>query len=522
LAQFVLIAAQRLKMASLLRMTDITRRFPGVTALDSVNFDIQAGEVLGLIGENGAGKSTLVKIIGGILRPDEGRIIFDGTPVDILGPHHAELLGVSIIHQEHNLIPNLSIADNIFIGRERRRIGCVVDTRRSIQDARLLLEKVGLNEDPSRIISELSVSQRQMVEVAKALSLNARILIMDEPTSSLTETEAEILFGIISELTDNGVAILYISHKMDEIFRLCDRVQILRDGQDVGQHPMKDITEKSVINLMVGRELESMFEKTPCRPGDEVLRVENLSTETGVKNVSFSIRSGEVLGFAGLVGAGRSEVMRGIFGIDNLTGGTVYIDGKPVSIRRPEDAISYGMGFVPEDRKEQGLILGMTVDENLSLANLGNLNRFGVLDSRKERRITLKYMKDLRIKAVDENQITSGLSGGNQQKVVVGKWLSTEPRILILDEPTRGIDVGAKAEIYHLINDLTDQGVAILLISSELMEIIAMSDRILVMHNGEYKGEIDSENVTQERIMSLALSTEKSDAEENPSQQERT
>lgn len=495
-------------MSSLLKMSGITKRFPGVRALKNVDFEISPGEVLGLLGENGAGKSTLVRIIGGILKAEEGEIEFDNTPVEVQNPHHAEELGVSIIHQEHNLFPNLTVADNIFLGKEKTRLKYVIDTIKSNQAATELLEQVGLRIRPDMVITDLSVSQRQMVEVAKALSVNARLLIMDEPTSSLTENEAEILFSIINDLTARGVAILYISHKMDEVFRLCDRVQILRDGENIGVFPLDEVTEEQVINMMVGRELETMFVKTRHEIGAEILRVENISTRTGVKKISFCLHRGEVLGFAGLVGAGRSEVMRAIFGIDELSNGEVYLEGKKVSIRSPEDAIRLGIGFVPEDRKEQGLVLGMSVSENISLANLERLNRYNVLDRKKERQTTLTYMQSLRIKAVDENQTVSSLSGGNQQKVVVGKWLSTNPKILILDEPTRGIDVGAKREIYHLINELSQQGVAILLISSELIEIISMSDRIVVMHNGEGKGELGADEVTQEKILNLALSTD--------------
>lgn len=496
---------QEISMSSVLKLTDITMTFPGIRALNRVNFEIAPGEVLGLLGENGAGKSTLVKIIGSILKPDTGSFFFEGKAVELQNPRQAEMLGVSIIHQEHNLFPNLTVADNIFIGKEKTILKYIIDSSESSRAASRLLKKVGLDVDPERVITDLSVSQRQMVEVAKALSVNARLLVMDEPTSSLTEAESEILFRIIGELTEEGVAVLYISHKMDEIFRLCDRVQILRDGEDIGVYPMHEITEKEIIRMMVGRELETLFEKAAHDMGSEVLRVENITTTTGVKNVSFSVSSGEVLGFAGLVGAGRSEVMRSIFGIDEITEGAVFIDGKKIIIRSPEEAIKNGIGFVPEDRKEQGLILGMTVNENISLANLNNMSRFLVLDKKLERKNSVEYMKNFRIKAVNEEQIVSSLSGGNQQKVVLSKWLSINPRILILDEPTRGIDIGAKREIYHLINELAKKGVAILLVSSEMVEIISMSDRIFVMHNGEGKGEILAEEVSQEKIMAMAL-----------------
>jgi ribose transport system ATP-binding protein len=496
-------------MSELLEMREITKSFPGVVALNNVDFNVCRGEIMGLLGENGAGKSTLVKIIGGIYKPDNGVIKFDGKRVELQNPHHSENLGVSIIHQEHNLFPNLTVADNIFLGKEKTRLRYVIDAVSSNNAASVLLKKVGLKVKPDLLITDLSVSQRQMVEVAKALSINAKILVMDEPTSSLTAAEAEILFEIIKSLTREGVAVVYISHKMEEVFRLCDRIKILRDGKDIGVFQKHAISEKDVINLMVGREIESMFERKDHTIGEEVLRVESLSTRTGVKNVSFKVHAGEVLGFAGLVGAGRSELMRAIFGVDEITEGRVFLNRKLVSIKSPRDAIHLGIGFVPEDRKEQGLILGMSVNENISLANLDNLKRFFILDEKRESDVTIHYMKSLRIKAVNKNQIVSSLSGGNQQKVVLGKWLSIEPQILILDEPTRGIDVGAKREIYHLINELSNRGVAILLISSELIEIIAMSDRILVMHEGQGKGEISSEEADQEKIMNMAIATTK-------------
>lgn len=493
-------------MSEFYEMNNISKAFPGVQALDNVDFNLKKGEVLGLIGENGAGKSTLIKIIGGIINKDSGSVSLDGSAVDIRHPKKAEELGISIIHQELNLLPNLTIADNIFIGREKTSAPGVIDEAKMRNEASSLLDKVGLKVSPETLVEELSVSQKQMVEIAKALSFESRIIIMDEPTSSLTDSEVEILFSIIGELKKMDVAIVYVSHKMEEIFKLCDRVQILRDGKHIDTLKLSETTEDEIITLMVGRKLETLFEKTEHPIGEEVLRVENLSTDNGVKNISFSLRRGEVLGFAGLVGAGRSEVMRAIFGLDKVTGGLIFLGGREVSMVHPSKAIASNLGFVPEDRKKQGLVLDLSVKENVSMANLDAVSNLGVVDLRKEKTIVKGFIDKLRLKTPNEDAVVSSLSGGNQQKVVLAKWLSTKPRILILDEPTRGIDVGAKKEIYHIINELAGEGVSIIMISSELIEILSMSDRIVVMHEGEWKGTLDASEASQELIMTTALS----------------
>ncbi|MFP4430716.1 MAG: sugar ABC transporter ATP-binding protein [Spirochaetaceae bacterium] len=491
-------------MEPVLELRGVSKAYPGVQALDKVDCALGAGEVLGLVGENGAGKSTLIKIVGGIVPPDTGMLLLDGRHTTIENPRTAEHLGIGIIHQELNLIPNLSVADNVFICAEPTTFG-VVDKKRMNREARVVLEQVGLDLPPDRLVETLSVSQMQLVEIARALSREARILIMDEPTSSLTEAEAERLFSIVRRLKSEGVSILYVSHKMEEIFALCDRIQVLRDGKSIGSVP-PTVGADQVIKMMVGREIEELFERTAHPIGNEVLSVEGLSTSTGVKDARFTLHEGEVLGFAGLVGAGRTEIVRALFGLDQVTAGKVLLYGKKTSIRHPEDAVHQGLALVPEDRKEQGLILSMSVSENVTLANLQTISRAAVIDRQREKRTASEYVESLNVRTPSLAQIVRNLSGGNQQKVVLGKWLSTKPRILILDEPTRGIDIGAKREIYHIINELAREGVAILLISSELIEILSLSDRIIVMHKGYVKGELDGRSATQEEIMKVALS----------------
>ena len=489
----------------LLEMKGITKQFPGVLALDNVTLTVYPGEVLALVGENGAGKSTLMKILSGVYKKDAGEILLDGKPVEISGPLHARQLGISIIYQELNVLNNMNITENIFVGREKKKNG-FVDKKLQHEEARRLLSRVGLEVDPHTRTGRLSTAQKQMVEVAKALSTHARMIIMDEPTSSLTDKETEMLFGIIRKLRADGVAIVFISHRMNEIFEISDRIAVMRDGQMIQTMDAAEATEQKVIAAMVGRDVNNLFVKEPAPIGEVALEVKNLSTKHFLKDISFNVRAGEIVGFAGLVGAGRSEVMRAVFGIDPRETGEIFVRGRPVNIRTTVDALRAGLGFVPEDRKEQGLILKMSVQHNASIAALPSVSKGGFLDKKRERRLAGEYIDKLRVKTPSQEQRVMNLSGGNQQKVVIAKWMATHPSVLILDEPTRGIDVGAKKEIHLLMSELVAQGVAIIMISSELPEILGMSDRIYVMHDGRIKGEIARGEATQESVMKMAIS----------------
>ena len=489
----------------LLQMKGITKQFPGVLALDKVSLDVYPGEVLALVGENGAGKSTLMKILSGVYKKDAGEILIDGKSVEIDGPLQSRQLGISIIYQELSVLNNMDIAENIFVGRERKKNG-LVDKKRQHAEAKALLDRVGLSMDTHTRTGKLSTAQKQMVEVAKALSYNARMIIMDEPTSSLTDKETDMLLGIIRTLRDSGVAVVFISHRMNEIFEIADRIAVMRDGQMVQAVDASEATEQSIIAAMVGRDVHNLFAKEEAPIGDIALEVRNLSTKDFLKDISFNVRAGEIVGFAGLVGAGRSEVMRAVFGIDPRVSGDIFINGKPVEIHTTVDALKAGMGFVPEDRKEQGLILKMSVLHNTSIAALPSVANGWFLDKKRERALASEYVEKLRVKTPSNEQKVMNLSGGNQQKVVIAKWMATHPSVLILDEPTRGIDVGAKKEIHLLMSELVRQGVAIIMISSELPEILGMSDRIYVMHDGRIKGEIARSEATQESIMKMAIS----------------
>jgi ABC-type sugar transport system ATPase subunit len=492
-------------MTELLRMVGICKRFPGVVALDHVNLTVSPGEVLALMGENGAGKSTLIKILAGVYQKDGGEIFFEGRKVEIASPHQSHQLGISVIFQELNLLPNLNIGENIFMGREHKTAGGFVDYKTTYDSAVSLMDRVGLHCSPRTMVCHLPVSQRQMVEVAKALSLRAKVIVMDEPTSSLTEHETQLLFQIIRKLKAEGVAVIYISHRLSEIFQIADRVQVLRDGQNAGGFQKDEMNETAIIQSMVGRELNNIFSKEQVPMGDVLLRVERL-TSPAVKNISFSLHKSEILGISGLVGAGRTELMRAIFGLDPQIGGELFIHNKPVRIKSPGQAIRHGIAFVTEDRRNQGLVLEMSLRENSTLAALRNLQTAGFIKFRQERKVTQTFIDLLRIKAPTLETKVSTLSGGNQQKVVLAKWLAIQPQILILDEPTRGIDVGAKAEIHRIMSDLARQGVGIIMISSELPEILGMSDRIIVMHEGRVTGELTRAEATQEKIMALAIS----------------
>ena len=497
----------------ILQMRGIIKDFPGVRALDDVTFQVQRGEVMALVGENGAGKSTLMKILSGVYPQYQGEIALDGDVRRFAGTREAEAAGVAIIHQELNLIPGLSVAENIFLGREpTRRLPGIVDWRTMRAEARKLLSRLDLSLDPRTLIRDCSIGQQQMVEIAKALSLNARIIVMDEPTSALTEHEIEQLFTIIRQLHGHGVTVVYISHKIDEIFAIADRVTVLRDGATVGTKPVGEVDHNAVVAMMVGRELTQMYPTRAAEPGRVLLEVEGWSVEDPVKrgahlvrDISFVVRAGEIVGLAGLMGSGRSELVESLFGAPKgRATGEAKIDGKPLDTRAPSRTIRQGLALVTEDRKRTGLVLGMSVGKNISMASLRELCRMGVINFRAERQLVEKQISGLRLKTPSVQTIINNLSGGNQQKAVVAKWLATEPRVLIVDEPTRGIDVGAKAEIYRIMNDLTAAGIGILMVSSELPEILGMSDRVLVLHEGRLAGDLARAQATQEKVMFLA------------------
>ncbi len=487
----------------ILRMQGVTKRFPGVTALENVDLELRAGEVLALMGENGAGKSTLMKILGGAQPPDEGSLHIDGHPVEFRHVSDSRRHGIVLVHQELMMASNLDVAGNIFLGSEPSRGGVL---RRGVMRANSesLLRRVGLTCSPATLVGSLTPGQMQMVEIAKALSLKARILILDEPTSSLTLTESEQLFKIIGDLRRDGIAIIYISHRMEEVKRLADRVIVLRDGKRVGELQHDGITQDKIVSMMVGRELTNWY--PPPRPGQDyptILRVENLIIPGSPCAVSFNAGAGEIVGFAGLVGSGRTELMEAIFGVKPPLGGTIRVDGTIFEPSCPRAAISRGIYLAPEDRKHNGLVLAMSIAQNISMPDIHNYRPRLWLGRRRESVVARKQLESLRIKAPGVRHRVGSLSGGNQQKVVLGKWLAMRPRILILDEPTRGVDVGAKAEIYHEMMLLARQGITILMVSSEMEEVLGMSDRIVVMRERRIEGILPRSNATQERIASL-------------------
>ena len=489
----------------LLRMSSIDKRFPGVHALKDVDLTLNAGEVLALVGENGAGKSTLIKTLSGAHQPDSGSIEINGRPADIRNPLDARRAGVGVIYQEFNLVPHLTARENIFLGQERTR-GGFFSAREERHQARELFDRIGVAIDPEALCRDLSIAQQQVVEIAKALSLDARVIVMDEPSATLTPQEVERLFETIRELQSQGIGVVYISHRLEEIFEIADRVMVMRDGAHVGTRPVGDVDREALIEMMVGRKLENEFPARDVEIGAERLAVSNLSRGRSVRDVSFNVRAGEVVALTGLLGAGRTELVRLIFGADTRESGTIKLDGVPLSIRNPRDAIRSRIGLLTEDRKAQGLVLGQSVRENFGLPNLGQFSHAGFVNGRSERDAFGRYVDALRIKIPDQDVITSNLSGGNQQKVVLAKWLQRNCDVIIFDEPTRGIDVGAKYEIYLLINELAAQGKAIVMISSELPEVLGMADRVLVMHEGRLTGEIDDvANATQEQILALAI-----------------
>ena len=496
----------------LLDMKDISKTFGSVQALKGVSLDLYAGEVLALMGENGAGKSTLMNILSGAIQPTEGEIYLKGEKVHVSDPITAKKLGIAKIHQELQIVPELSVAENIFLGRWKSKAGPAVDFKGMIQESRKYLEMLDVKVDPAKKLKDLRIGEQQLVEIAKAISLNSEIIIMDEPTSAISEKEAEKLFAIIWRLRSEGKGIIYITHRMEEIFKIADRLTVMRDGQYIGTVRAAETSKDEIIKMMVGRDMSEQYPKDPTEKGEVALEVKGLSYtppegsfRSSLKNISLYVRHGEVLGIAGLAGAGRSEFFECLAGVHHgETEGHIYIEGKEVSIKTPADAIKEGISFATEDRKGTGLVLSRSIGENMSLPLLKKFSPMFFMKTSEEKNIWKKQMDTLRVKAPSAKTLASSLSGGNQQKVVLAKWLMTEPKILLLDEPTRGIDVGAKAEIYQLINNLAKHGMAIIVVSSELPEVIGISDRIVTFCEGELTGEFLQQDATQEKLLESA------------------
>lgn len=498
----------------IVEVSGVSKGFPGVLALDNVNFNLKAGEVLALLGENGAGKSTLMKILSGIYEKDSGTIKIFGEEVHDMSPKKAQELGVAIIHQELNMCSHLTVAENIFLGREKIKSGILSDKEMEKQ-AKSILDKLNMDISPDTIVGDLAVSKQQMVEIAKALSTNAKILIMDEPTSALTSKEIDDLFRIIRQLKAEGCAIVYISHRLEELQHIVDRVTILRDGQYITSMDYADTDLEEIISNMVGREIKEKFPRVSCKKGKKIFEVKNLNAGKMVRDVSFELYEGEIVGIAGLMGAGRTETTRAIFGVDAKESGEIILDGKSITINRPMDAIKAGIVLAPEDRKKDGLCTKLSIKENIALPNLDIIcDKLGIVNRKKEKAMTQKAVSDLRIKTPNMEVNAGSLSGGNQQKVVVGKWLARNSRVVIFDEPTRGIDVAAKVEIYNLMNELKKQGIGVLFVSSEMPEVMGISDKIIVMCDGKITGEMITEEATQDAILKYATSFEKKVAAE--------
>ncbi len=488
----------------IVELNHVNKSFPGVKALDDVSFNLKSGEVLALLGENGAGKSTLMKVLSGVYTRDDGEIkIFDEVVGD-LTPKKAQELGVAIIHQELNMCAHLSVAENIFLGREKIHSG-VLANRQMNEEAQAILDRLNIKIDPTALVGDLAVSKQQMVEIAKALSTNAKVLIMDEPTSALTSNEIDDLFVIIRKLKSEGCGIVYISHRLEELQNIVDRVTIMRDGKYITSMNFADTTMSEIISNMVGREIKEKFPRINCKRGKKIFEVKNLNAGRMVRDINFDLYEGEIVGIAGLMGAGRTETTRAIFGADPKESGEIYLDGKKITINRPIDAIHAGIVLAPEDRKKDGLAIKLSVRENIALPNLDLLcNQIGVVDKKKEKIMTDKAVGSLTIKLANAEVDAGTLSGGNQQKVVVAKWLARNSRVVIFDEPTRGIDVAAKVEIYNLMNDLKSHGIGVLFVSSEMPEVMGISDRILVMCDGKITGELATEEATQDQILEYA------------------
>ena len=485
-------------------MKGIDKAFGTNQVLKNAGFFLEDGEIHALMGENGAGKSTLMKILTGVYTKDAGTVLVDGQEVTYKSPQEAEKAGIVFIYQEMNSLFDLTVEENLFMGKEITKGFGICDKKAMRAKAREVMERMGVNIDVGAVMSDLSVGQQQMVEICKALMADAKVLIMDEPTAALTQSETEILFQVINSLRKKGVSIVYISHRMEEIFELCDRITILRDGEYVGTRYIKDITMDDIVQMMIGREIGERYPKRDCKIGEEILRVEGLSHEKYFKDVNFNVRAGEVLGVSGLMGAGRTEIMQCIFGNMPITGGKLFIEGKEVKISNPRQAIDAGIGFITEDRKTEGLLLEKSISENIELCNLGKVSANGVLNGKKREELVKRGIEEFRIRCFGPYHECHNLSGGNQQKVVLAKWIYTDPKILILDEPTRGVDIGAKKEIYSVINDMAAKGVAVIMVSSELPEVLGMSDRIMVVHEGHVTGIIDADGADQAKVMTLA------------------
>ncbi len=493
------------KKKYLLSMKNVNKSFPGVLALDDVTLDILPSEIHALVGENGAGKSTLMRALSGVSKIDSGTIYWKGKSVEINQPRDAQKLGISMIHQELAIIPYLDVGKNIFLGREPQlKISGVIDWKKLYQQAQEQLDKLGLDINPKASVESLTIAQQQMVEVAKALSMDASLIVMDEPTSALTEKEADALFNYMKKLRENGVSIIFISHRLDEIQRVSDRITILRDGKWIGTSEVKNLSQNDIVKMMVGREVEQSAKKEAKLSSEVILQIKNLSSGDDVHDVTFDLHKGEILGIAGLVGAGRSALAEAIFGFRKITSGYIELDHKKVKFTSPQMAIEHGVGLVPEDRKAQGLFLNMAVWQNIVIAGIKKTTRFGFIQKAETQKISASLVDRLSIKTPSLRQQVKNLSGGNQQKVIIARWLSLKPKILILDEPTRGIDVGAKAEIHNLLKELATEGVGVLVISSELPEILGISDRILVMKEGHLVAELDPVLSSQDEIMQAA------------------
>jgi ribose transport system ATP-binding protein len=489
---------------NLIEMRDITKTFPGVVALDNVVFQCIPGEVHAVVGENGAGKSTLMKLLAGVYQPDRGEIIIEGEKVRFANPHEAQEKGVSIIYQELNLLPDMSVAENVFLGRESiRRFGLLND-REQDEKARDVLQRLGVDIDPRSQLGRLSVPQQQMVEIAKALSLNAQVVIMDEPSAALGGRDLDYLFDVIRALKQQGVAVIYISHRIAEVFEIADRVTVFKDGKVVGTYVVSEIDRATLVRMMIGRSFSETFPPRGESAGEEVLRIEGLEVDGQLSVDELVVRQGEIVGISGLVGSGRTELAQVIFGTRRIGQGTIKINGEKVTLRNPRDAMRNKIGYLTEDRNAEGLVLGQTVTQNAALPSLDFRQRWSVIDRRSEEEIVKATTDDLRLQATSLRADVENLSGGNRQKVVLAKWLISGPELLIFDEPTRGIDVGAKAEIWGLMRELANQGKALLMISSELPEIVGMSDRVYIMHRGKVVGEVEGEKATEEEVMMLA------------------